>query len=161
MKSGMQVSMSLVQLILMHNSNFIFSYFTSWQWLLLLKAPMSPSKLLISLVLLSMVIAGSQICWMLFSGYVANEAYSTPTTEYTAITLQFLMTCRDFNEMSYLNFTFYILYPPCNWNFIVCGMCLAWFLADLVVLFFKIWVLNRVQDGKQSDVSEFWMFFIS
>lgn len=32
---------------------------------------------------------------------------------------------------------FYLLYfiPACNWNFIVCGMCLACFLADLVFLF--------------------------
>jgi len=52
---------------------------------------------------------------MLFLGYVANEAYSTPTTEYTAITLQFLMTFRNFYEMSYLNFTFYMVkyWPIC------------------------------------------------
>ena len=52
---------------------------------------------------------------VVFSGYVDNEAYSIPTTEYTAITLKFLMTCMDFNEMSYLNFTFYMVkyWPIC------------------------------------------------
>lgn len=55
---------------------------------------------------------------VVFSGYVDNEAYSIPTTEYTAITLKFLMTCMDFNEMSYLNFTFYMVkyWPICQLN---------------------------------------------
>lgn len=107
-KNDIQVSMNLVNLV-----NFDLSCFTSCSWSLLPKSPMSPPKTLTSRSKVTMFFKSAD-AWKskmlkLLSGYLGNEVANILIIEDTAITLQFLMSWRKFNEMVTLNFNFYNL----------------------------------------------------